>query len=348
MEHSWDSWALWGFSCCEAVYNSSRSCLFFAPKTQLKLNSRWAELGNCSPLEQLLSGVTAIPALRCWEWNVLFFLLLHESSGDFLILLGWFWSSVFLFLSLFHLSPPWLRLGGESEPTHIHFHGLNVLCHFQKLLFPLAVPHLPLGKKHLGNDTNNVPSTCSCGGCASMGLFWCLLVLPALELFESFPGMLNWLLDWGTPMSLHAMLGSGCCFWDTVVLHSLLGCSSSGSVFSIGSCKNLFHYLLFWMTKISVSCDLIPFFPGHWTGFCCSLLTKEDLFSHQHFMKFFSGSPWLWSFSGHDVGPNLMSKWAASSAFKHLLFSCWGASVWQTLGITCSHNNRNVMPAQLL
>lgn len=53
-------------------------------------------------------------------------------------------------------------------------------------------------------------------------------------------------------------------------------------------------------------------------------------------MKFFSGSPWLWSFSGHDVGPNWVSKWAASSAFKHLLFSCWSASFWQTLGMTCS------------
>lgn len=81
------------------------------------------------------------------------------------------------------------------------------------------------------------------------------------------------------------------------------------------------------------------FFPWDWAGFCCSFLTKEDLFSHQHLMKFFSGSPWPWSFSGRDVGPNLTSKWAASSAFKHLLFFLLGASVWQTFGITCSHYN---------
>lgn len=109
--------------------------------------------------------------------------------------------------------------------------------------------------------------------------------------------------------------------------------------FSMGSCKNPLQYLQFSLTKISVSCDLILFFPWDWAGFCCPVLTKEDLFSHQHFMKFFSGSPWPWSSSGRDVGPNLTSKWAAPSAFKHLLFSCWSASIWQTFGITCSCYN---------
>lgn len=104
MEHSWHSWALWGFSRCEAVYNSARSCLFFVPKTQLNLSSRWAKLESCSPSEQLLRGVAAAPALRCWDKNVLLFLLLHQHSEGSLVLLGWFWSSVLNLLCFCHCS----------------------------------------------------------------------------------------------------------------------------------------------------------------------------------------------------------------------------------------------------
>lgn len=125
----------------------------------LRAAPQWGHCSSCFKVLGIKCAVLPAPPWELWGFSHPFWMVLVLSF--------------FVFVTVPPFSSLTLRLGGESEPTHIHFHGLNVLCHFQKLLFPLAVPHLPLGKKHLGNDTNNVPSTCSCGGCASVGLFWC-------------------------------------------------------------------------------------------------------------------------------------------------------------------------------
>lgn len=83
------------------------------------------------------------------------------------------------------------------------------LCLFQKLFFPFAVPHLPLGKKHLGNGAKNVVK-----GCVLMRLFWCLLVLPALDLcaFPRNARLAFGLRDTNVP---EPSCRAGC--WDQVV-----------------------------------------------------------------------------------------------------------------------------------
>lgn len=65
--------------------------------------------------------------------------------------------------------------------------------------------------------------------------------------------------------SLPAILGTA--RWDQPVLLAHSGVAFIFRLqlfmefFAMGSCKNLLQYLLFSLTEISISCDLVSFFP---------------------------------------------------------------------------------------